>query len=439
MTTNINITMDNGDFKKEKKELILIVDDSQASLDFLFVTLTEAGYDVDIYQRGEIAVGEATKQQPSLILLDVMMPSMDGFEICERLKSQPETRDIPIIFMTALTDTQEKVKGLYLGAVDYITKPFQQEEVLARIKVHLNLRRLNLELDEQKQELEKRVLERTSELSQALEELKKTQLQLVQREKTSSLGQVVSGVAHEVNNPLGFISNNINYANQYVADLIHLIQLYKQHFPLPGDEIEKISENIDLEHILDDLPKVISSMKLGSDRIQQIMYSLRKFSLADEYKKKAVDIHEGIETTLMILQHRLKETRQRPTIKLFKEYGNLPKIECFPGQLNQVFLNLLSHAIDALEDNMSNPAITIRTMIDKTHLTISIADNGGGMSETFINQMFVPFVGEKLKNQDTSLGLSISHQIITQKHGGELKCISIEGEGTEFWIYLPVN
>lgn len=437
-------------------ETILVIDDSPTNLEVLYTTLSDAGYEVLVEMDGYSGIEQAQNNPPDLILLDIMMPKINGYEACRKLQSNPITKDIPIIFMTALSDTVEKVKGFQMGAVDYITKPFQQEEVIARINVQLKLRRLNLELDHQKQKLEERVVERTAELSEALEELQQTQLQLVQTEKISSLGQMVAGVAHEVNNPIGFISTNLYHANQYVNDLINLLKLYREKFPEPGDEIEEIIESVDLDHISEDLPKLISSMKLGSDRIRGIMQSMRTYSRADGKDKKAVDIHEGIETTLMILQHRLKPQPKRPAIHVVKEYGNLPLIECYPGQLNQVFMNLIANAIDAIDESVPDrdwesdkgrhltpdnvmlvPLICICTTADKENVTIQIGDNGKGMDLSIRDQIFQAFYTTKPEGKGTGLGLSISYQIITEKHGGTLECISSPGKGTEFIIQLP--
>lgn len=437
-------------------ETILVIDDSPTNLEVLYTTLSDAGYEVLIEMDGFSGIEQAQNNPPDLILLDIMMPKIDGFEACRKLLSNPLTKDIPIIFMTALSDTSEKVKGFQMGAVDYITKPFQQEEVIARINVQLKLRRLNIELDQQKQKLEERVLQRTAELTEALEELQKTQLQLVQTEKISSLGQMVAGVAHEVNNPIGFISTNLYHASQYASDLINLLKIYREKFPEPGSEIEEIIESVDLDHIAEDLPKLISSMKLGSDRIRGIMQSMRTYSRADGKEKKAVDIHEGIETTLMILQHRLKPQTFRPAIHVVKEYGNLPLVECYPGQLNQVFMNLIANAIDAIDEGLQDsdypaikdkhltpdnvmtiPLICICTTTDKENVTIQIGDNGKGMDLSVRDQIFQAFYTTKPEGKGTGLGLSISYHIITEKHGGTLECISSPGKGTEFIIQLP--
>lgn len=440
----INLFWQNQIQKNKNRETILIIDDSPTNIEVLSSTLTNAGYKVLTEVNGLSGIDKVKRNPPDLILLDIMMPQLDGFETCRLLQADPSTKDIPIIFITSLSDVEEKIKGLYLGAVDYITKPFQPEEVLARVKLHLKMRRLNIELDEQKQQLEKKVQERTIELSQALEQLQKTQLQLVQNEKASSLGQIVAGIAHEVNNPIGLISTNLYHANNYVKELINLINLYQKKFPQPGSEIEEKIEGMDLTHILDDLPKLISSMKLGIDKIYGIMQSLQNFSKADGERKKCVDIHEGLETTLMILQHRFQARAKRPVIEVIKQYGNLPKVECYPGLLNQVFMNLLVNAIDSLDESIftgdnkphSSPQICISTSIDKEQVIICITNNSRKKIELNPEQVFQPFFSTKPQDKINRLGLAISYQIITENHGGTLQFVS-SPEGTKFLIQIP--
>lgn len=424
---------------------ILVIDDSPTNLEVIYGMLVNAGYEVLVEMDGESGIQQAKDNHPDLILLDIMMPKIDGFETCYRLHNNPETREIPIIFMTALTDTLEKVRGLKLGAVDYITKPFHQDEVIARIDVQLKIRRLHQELEEEKRNLEIRVKERTIELSATLEELQKTQLQLVQNEKISSLGEVVSGVAHEVNNPIGLISTNLYHASQYTHDLINLVKMYQNKSTNFDPEISEFIENIDLEHIIRDLPKLISSMKLGSDRINGIMQSLRNFSRNDGNQKKPVDIHEGLETTLMILQHRLKAQTNRHPIQIIKEYGNLPLVPCFSGQINQVFLNIISNAIDAIEEQFSNredtsilPIIKIETSLDRQNAIIKISDNGKGIPTDIQEMIFQPFFSTKLGNC-AGLGLSICKEIVTQTHQGCILCGSSPDGLTKFSVFLPLD
>ncbi|MBR8835887.1 MAG: GAF domain-containing protein [Stigonema ocellatum SAG 48.90 = DSM 106950] len=289
--------------------------------------------------------------------------------------------------------------------------------------------------------------QQAEQLAQALYNLKQTQAQLIQTEKMSSLGQLVAGVAHEINNPVSFISGNITYVSEYAQDLLSILTLYQQHYPNPCPEILQHAEETDLDFIMEDLPNMLSSMKIGTERISQIVLSLRNFSRLDQAEMKSVDIHEGIDSTLLILQHRLKATLNSPGIEVIKEYDDLPLVECYPGELNQVFINVLSNAIDALEEGVGKnspllptPQIRIRTeVLDSNRVLIRIADNGGGIQKDIIGRVFDPFFTTKPVGRGTGLGLSISYQIIVNKHGGVLKCDSQQGLGTELWIEIPTQ
>ncbi|NET27528.1 ATP-binding sensor histidine kinase [Okeania sp. SIO1I7] len=292
------------------------------------------------------------------------------------------------------------------------------------------------------QHLEAKVEQRTKHLQETLKQLQQTQAQLIQTEKMSSLGQMVAGIAHEINNPISFISGNITHAREYFQDLLELLNLYQEDSPHPSSAIQDKVEELDLEFLCDDLEKLLNSMETGSKRISKIIRGLRNFSRLDESKSKEVDIHEGLENTLMILQHRLNGNSSGLEIAIVKNYGELPRVNCYANQLNQVFLYILNNALDAVTTSESEncPQISITTEVkDSQSVTIRIADNGIGMSEDICQRIFEPFFTTKPVGKGTGLGLFISYQIITEQHGGKLECISQAGKGTEFMIDIPIK
>ncbi len=283
-------------------------------------------------------------------------------------------------------------------------------------------------------------------LKQALSNIKETQSQLIQAEKMSSLGMLVAGIAHEINNPVTFIHGNLRYLQEYVESLLKLLQLYQKYYPQPPSEIATEADIIDIVFLETDLPKLLNSIKIGTERICKIVDSLKTFSRHDEAKKKPVDIHSGIDSTLLILQHRLKAYGINAEIQVIKQYGELPLVNCYASSINQVFMNIISNSIDALRDAEENcadwnqePTIVIRTLVNGSqNLVVRIADNGMGMEQSAMDKIFDPFFTTKPVGKGTGLGLSISYGIVVEKHGGKLSCISAPSEGAEFAIEIPL-
>jgi GAF domain-containing protein len=344
----------------------------------------------------------------------------------------------------------EKLWGLLVAYQNSQPRFWQKEEVnlLAQVGVQLGIAIQQAELLEKTQR-------QATELAQALTELKQTQAQLIQGEKMASLGQLVAGVAHEINNPVNFIYGNLNYIQEYIENLLAIFNLYQKYYPNPQPEIQDQMEEHDLEFILEDLPKTLNSMKMGAERICEIVLSLRNFSRKDESEFKQVNIHEGLESTLLILGNRFKQHGNYPGVKIIKKYGDLPLVECYPAQLNQVFMNLLSNSADAIEEKFKTltqqhseadkkqPKIPLNiwiiTLLVGDKVSIKISDNGIGMSENTRQRIFDPFFTTKAVGQGTGLGLPICYQIIVEKHKGHIQCSSQPNQGTEFLIEIPVR
>ncbi len=355
-------------------------------------------------------------------------------------------------FLSLPVQTQSGKIGVLVCAHDACVRNWVDAEVelLRAVSDRLAIAIDQAELYNHSREVAFQAKAQAKELADAFKRLQQAQTQLIQTEKMSSLGQMVAGIAHEINNPVNFIYGNISYATEYAENILGLIDLYQQHYPDPLLDIQEEIEAMELDFLLEDFPKVLKSIRVGADRIRKIVVSLRNFSRLDEAEVKAVDIHQGIDSTLLILQSRLKAKPGLADLQLVKDYGQLPAIECYAGQMNQVFMNIIANAIDALEEKRRQlgedatdealPTLTIRTeVVDSEAIAVRIIDNGPGIKESVRNKIFDPFFTTKPVGSGTGLGLSVSYQIVVEKHKGRLDCFSKLGMGTEFVITIPMK
>jgi len=412
---------------------ILIVDDKPANLDVLSEMLRQYGHKVRPATSGKLALRAAKKQPPDLILLDIRMPTMDGYQVCRLLKADPDLKGIPVIFISALSQAFDKVAAFNCGGVDYISKPFQVGEVVARVETHLQLRRYQTELEEQNERLQR-----------TLDELKAAQARIVQSEKMASLGVLTAGIAHEINNPVNYITSGIAGLRSLLDDLMELVDRYSA---LDGKnaedglkEIDRFKDEIQFDEVRRGLFAVLDNIHTGSQRTAEIVKSLRTFARLDEDEEKLADIHQNIDSTLIMLRN-----EYRDVIAVRKDYGDLPPILCCPGKLNQVFMNIFANAIDAIKSKQTLAAheeIVVKTAVVQRDgdpfVEIEIRDTGVGIPDEIRDRIFEPFFTSKDVGKGNGLGLSICLGIVNS-HGGAIEVDRNDPNGSAFRIYLPLR
>lgn len=418
---------------------IMVVDDKPANLKLLGGILKEKGYTIRIFTRGDLALKSAVVDPPDLILLDVTMPGMDGYEVCLELKNQPLTKDVPVVFISALTETDDKIRAFKAGGVDYITKPFQVEEVHARVEIHLTLKRIKADLEEKNRSLAK-----------AFDDLKKAQNVLVQSEKMAALGVLVAGIAHEINNPVNFIKSSTMGLIKDIQDVERLLETYERYEKTESQResdvvIRQVKQDIEYDILVREIPDMVSNILEGVRRTEEIVNSLRSYSRINETTRQMTDLRETMERSLAILRNRYSNR-----IRIVREYREIPCIPVHPGKLMQVFINMISNAIDALDtDIIKEPSpknhekqITLRTGPCKRNgsswVNIQIEDNGPGIPEPLLSRIFDPFFTTKDVGKGTGLGLSISIGIINE-HNGIIEAENRENSGAVFSLFLPVE
>ena len=411
---------------------ILLFDQNIATLQQLSTIFQAEGWTVTAAAPLETIISDVQTHSPDLILLAIDSLEFDGIELCKQLKSNSKINSIPIILITDITNRDAQLKGFSVGISDYITIPFQAEEVLGRVRTHLQLYQLQ----------QSSLASSTLSSSQVVE--------IVQREKNTLLTPLVSSLVHDINNPLGNITGNINYVKDYLKDLLGLIELYQEHYPNPVAEITDEIETIDLDYLQEDLPSILSAMEKAGERLCQISNSLRTFGRFESDRKVNFNLHDGIDSAILMIKSRLKGNKSRSNIEIIKNYGTLPEVPCYPGSLNQVFLNLINNAIEALDEKAEKqpaepnhkPTITIKTELttsEPSRLRILIKDNGLGIPETIQHQLFDDLFTTKSPEKNSGIGLSISRKIIEEKHQGHLNYYSTPDSGTEFIIELPIE
>lgn len=408
---------------------ILVVDDNPIDSTVLCRILS-THYNVLAAPSGERALQIAlTVPQPDLILLDVVMQGMSGYDVLARLRGNPATRDIPLIFVTGLDSAEDEERGLKLGAVDYISKPCRAPIVLARVRTRLELKRARDSLANQNAYLE-------AEVARRMQENQQVQLQLLQSEKMAAIGQLAAGITHEINNPVGFVSSNLGSLERYMRDIFELLDAYEALEKICPDgntalaEVRELKQQKNIGFLRTDLVQLITETRQGLTRVSKIVSDLKNFSRTESNDWQWADLHSELDSTLNIVWNEIKYH-----CTLNKDYGDLPKIYCIPSQINQVLLNLLVNAAQAIPEKGE---ITIRTGHAGDEAFIAIADTGTGIPAENLPKLFEPFFTTKPVGKGTGLGLSISYGIV-QKHGGRIEVESAEGKGTTFTVWLPIK
>ncbi|MEG3859385.1 hybrid sensor histidine kinase/response regulator [Microcoleus sp. herbarium12] len=409
---------------------ILTIADA-ATLEVVEELLEREGHQIKVAPETQEGFDLAREFCPDAIICDGTSPQINWLEVCGQVKA---SRELSTAYFLLLTTPEQLAEVQDLDALvdDFLFKPIVKQELLWRVRAGLRERELRVELAFAQQKLQ---LSRDG---------------ILENEKMSNLGELVSGIAHEINNPITFIYSNLTHVQSYATDLIELLRLYQKQFVNPGAEIIQKQQDMDVEFVLDDLLKIVSSMRTGSDRIRQIILSVQDFSRSDRSGWQLFDISDGLENTLLLLQHRLPAREGRRDIKVMKEYGNLPQVECYAGQLNQAFLNIINHAIDSLEESSQQlnesesikfrPVILITTqVVDPQRIAIEIADNDLASSEDITALFPDSFLTDKPAERSSPSGLAASYRIIVDQHKGEFKYFSEPGKGTKFRIEIPLR
>ena len=404
---------------------ILVAEDN-ADMRRLLAFLLGREYRVRLARNGREALDAVRAHPPDLVLTDVMMPEMSGIELCRTLKADPATRGIPVVLVTSKAEREMKLEGLELGADDYVSKPFHPRELLARVRSLVRLRGLQEELAERNRALE----QANAGLTHALGQLQEAQAQLVHREKMASVGQLVAGIAHEINNPVNFIQGNLHYLEEYVRVLVALVERYEALAPELGERFARLREESELGHVLRDLDSVLAGCREGVERTTSLVRDLRTFSRLDRAERVLGNLHEILDSTLNLLRGRLAR------IRVHKEYGEIPEVESLAGQLGQVFMNLLSNAADALGDAGT---LWVRTRaLEDGRVAVEIEDDGKGIEADHLERIFDPFFTTKEVGKGTGLGLSVTWGIV-ERHGGTIRVRSEPGRGSCFRVELPAR